>query len=705
MQTARLYIILLVSFFFSVTTESLDAQTIIHVPQYTFDGDSAGDNFGESVGSAGDVNGDGTPDLIVGAPLDDNNGEDSGSVRILSGSDASVLYSFDGDNEGGQFGFSVSGAGDVNGDGTPDLIIGAPFDPNNGISTGSARVLSGSDGSILYTFYGDSLGDRFGWSVSGGGDVNGDGTPDLIVGAPRNNNSGDLSGTTRVLSGSDGSVLYNFDGNSSGDSFGQSVSNAGDVNGDGRADVIVGAPLDDNNGIDSGSARVLSGSDGSVLYNFDGDNYEDQFGYSVSGAGDVNGDGIDDLIVGVRQATTDRFQTGIARVLSGSDGSILYTFDGDGPIDAYGSSVSAVGDVNGDGTPDLIVGAPFDNNSGFDSGSARVQSGIDGSVLYSISGESSNQFFGCSVSGAGDLNGDGIDDFIVGARAGGANGGGYARVFVSQTILDSDNPIAWETPITITSDTDISNLGGPIHLAADFNTPETFNPENNLLFIQGDFDGVINGIQFTGTGIVQSIAGSLTTNFRSVANASTFLNGGQGAFYRGAPTGDVDLDNLLDSHSFGTETSSGQITIEGLNVGTDYQVQLIAIADGRPFAVDSILRVGNGAGQLTGPTLTRELYQTVTGRFTADSTSQSILIEPILGGGPGLSGIVVQAVPDLEFLLGDCNLDGVVNFLDISPFILVLSNGDFLNQADTNEDGVVNFLDISSFIALLSSQP
>ena len=191
----------------SVTTESLDAQTIIHVPQYTFDGDSAGDNFGESVGSAGDVNGDGTPDLIVGAPLDDNNGEDSGSVRILSGSDASVLYSFDGDNEGGQFGFSVSGAGDVNGDGTPDLIIGAPFDPNNGISTGSARVLSGSDGSILYTFYGDSLGDRFGWSVSGGGDVNGDGTPDLIVGAPRNNNSGDLSGTTRVLSGSDGSCL------------------------------------------------------------------------------------------------------------------------------------------------------------------------------------------------------------------------------------------------------------------------------------------------------------------------------------------------------------------------------------------------------------------------------------------------------------------------------------------------------------------
>ena len=696
MQTARLYTILLVSFFFSASADSLNAQTVIHVPLYTFHGDSASDNFGASVSSAGDVNGDGTPDLVVGAPFDNNNGLDSGSARVLSGSDGSVLYSFDGDSEGDQFGYSVSDAGDVNGDGTPDLIVGVPFANTNGVDSGSARVLSGSDGSILYTFFGDNPGDRFGWSVSTAGDVNGDGRPDLIVGAPDND---DRRGMSRVLSGIDGGILYDFAGDSPEDAFGYSVSCAGDLNGDGRADIIVGAPFDDNNGGDSGNARVLSGIDGSVLYSFDGDNGGDQFGNSVNAAGDVNGDGIGDLVVGVREADNLRSpDTGGARVFSGSDGSLLYDFQGFSSFDAYGSSVSSAGDVDGDGTPDLIVGVPRDNNSnGTDSGSARVLSGIDGSLLYNFDGDSSANQFGTSVSAAGDVNGDGIDDFIVGARNGGDNVGGYARVFVSQIIPPNENEIDWDTPITITSDADISNLGGPIHLAADFNAPEAFNPDNDLLFIQGDFDGVINGIQFTGT-TDQSVAGSLTTDFLRVENASTFLDGRQGQFYRGAPTGDVDLDNLLDSHSFSTVAPFGVVTIEGLNIGTDYQVQLIGIADGRFFALDSSVTV-RGPGQLTGPTLTRGLYQTVIGRFTAGSTSQTVLV---VGPSTGLSGIVVQAIPEIEFLLGDCNQDGVVDFLDIGPFVSVLSSGDFLAQADTNEDGVVDFLDIGPFIAILS---
>ena len=701
MYATRLLTIVLVSIFISTTADSLAAQTIIHAPLYTFHGDSVDGNFGQSVSGVGDVNGDGAPDLIVGDPLDDNNGDDSGSACVLSGSDGSVLYSFVGDSEGDQFGYSVSGAGDVNGDGTPDLIVGAPFDNSNGSTTGSARVLSGSDGSILYTFYGDNVGDRFGWSVSGAGDVDGDGTPDLIVGAPHNDNSGDLSGTSRVLSGSDGSVLYNFDGDATDDLFGWSVSSAGDVNGDGKADVIVGSYGASTNRSFTNIARVFSGSDGSVLFNFDGDVFDDHFGFSVSDAGDVNGDGIDDLIVGARHSD---FQSGSARVLSGIDGSILYTFAGDRSVDRFGSSVSGAGDVNGDGRADLIVGATGDDNNGrTNSGSARVLSGIDGSVIYTFDGDNSLDFSGRSVSDAGDINGDGIDDFIVGASAGGANDGGYVRVFVSQIILHSDNAIAWEAPTTITSDTDISNLGGPIHLAADFNPPEAFNPDGDLLFIQGDFDGVINGIQFTGTGTDQSVTGLLTTNFLRVENASTFLDGGQGQFYRGVPTGDVDLDNLLDSHTFRTATSFGLITIEGLSIGTDYQVQLIAIADGRSFATNSIMRVGDGTGQIVGPTLARHLYQTVTGRFTAGLTSQSILIEPITGGGTGLSGIVVQAVPEIEFLLGDCNQDGVVNFLDIAPFVAILSAGDFLGQADVNEDGAVNFFDITPFIVLLAS--
>ena len=118
----------------------------------------------------------------------------------------------------------------------------------------------------------------------------------------------------------------------------------------------------------------------------------------------------------------------------------LYTFDGDSALDFFGSASSGAGDVNGDGFADLIVGAGQDDNNGSNSGSARVFSGVDGSVLYTFVGDSAEDRFGTSVSGAGDVNGDGVDDFIVGAQTGGANGGGYARVFVSQiTILGDVN--------------------------------------------------------------------------------------------------------------------------------------------------------------------------------------------------------------------------------------------------------------------------
>ena len=171
------------------------------------------------------------------------------------------------------------------------------------------------DGSTLFTFNGDSEGDRFGSSVSGAGDVNGDGTPDLIVGALADNSIEENNGSARVLSGLDGSTLFTFKGDSGFDYFGGSVSGAGDVNGDGRADLIVGASGDDNKGDDSGSARVLSGLDGSTLFTFNGDSAGDRFGSSVSGAGDLNGDGIGDFVVGGYGGTGGK---GIVRVFVSS---------------------------------------------------------------------------------------------------------------------------------------------------------------------------------------------------------------------------------------------------------------------------------------------------------------------------------------------------------------------------------------------------
>ena len=403
--------------------------TFAHLPTTTFNSVSPSDSFGSSVSGAGDVNGDGFDDVIVGARGADNNGSSSGSAQVFSGANGSVLYSFDGNSFGDALGTSVSGAGDVNGDGFDDVIVGSSQDDNNGFFSGSARVYSGVDGSMLYNFDGDSAQDQFGFSVSGAGDVNGDGFADLIVGAHLDDNNGENSGSARVFSGVDGSVLYNFDGDSAQDQFGFSVSGAGDVNGDGFDDLIVGGQVD-NNGLISGNARVFSGVDGSVLYNFDGDSNMPFFNVvSVSGAGDVNGDGFADLIVGAPAdgggSNTD--------VLSGADGSVLYNFDSDSNTTFFNEvSVSGAGDVDGDGFADLIVGDTGDTINGSRSGSARVYSGVDGSLLYEVYGDSPGDMFGGAVSSAGDVNGDGFADFIIGARTGGTRQGGYARLFVSQ---------------------------------------------------------------------------------------------------------------------------------------------------------------------------------------------------------------------------------------------------------------------------------
>ena len=422
---------------------SVFTENITHIPRFTFLGDSNDDFFGTAVSGAGDVNGDGFDDVIVGAREDDNGREtNAGAARVFSGADGSILYNFLGDSINDEFGTSVSGAGDVNGDGFADFIVGAPNDNPNGNDSGSARVFSGADGSVLYNFDGDSSDDSFGTSVSDAGDVNGDGFDDVIVGAFGDDDGGDRSGSAQVFSGADGSVLYRFDGESAGEAFGISVSGAGDVNGDGIPDLVVGASAADNNGVNTGAARVFSGADGSVLYKFLGEAEFDFFGFPVSGAGDVNGDGFADLIVGASNADaigSDGFRTGLARVFSGADGSVLYNFDGDSTFDNFGASVGGAGDVNGDGFADLIVGASRDDNNNSDSGNVRVFSGADGSVLLDLNGDRQRDALGVSVSGAGDVNGDGVADFVVGGQVDFGRDNGFARVFTSLIPAGSSN--------------------------------------------------------------------------------------------------------------------------------------------------------------------------------------------------------------------------------------------------------------------------
>ncbi len=391
--------------------------------RYTLQGVHSDDEFGSSVAAVGDLDGDLCDDFLVGVPQESPNGTHSGRALVFSGKDGSIMWTFDGDMAFARAGEGVGCAGDVNADGTLDVIVGMPG-AGGGMATapGRARVFSGLDGSVLYTFTGDLTGDRFGLSVACAGDVNGDMHDDVIVGA-----SGNFLGTTvgyaRVFSGIDGAVLFTLLGAATlGDRFAFAVGGNFDVNMDAVPDLVVGAIADAPNGPSSGRAYVFSGVDGSTLWTFDGDATSDQFGHGVAAMRDVDGDGRDDILVSAFNA----MGVGYARVFSGFNGTLIQQVTGQASGDGFGHAVASRADVNGDGIDDLIIGASGDSSQGLSlAGSVHVFSGATGSRLGTYHGLMANGRMGYQVAGAGDVNADGFDDILCGSLVAGAPG--YVR--------------------------------------------------------------------------------------------------------------------------------------------------------------------------------------------------------------------------------------------------------------------------------------
>ncbi len=396
-----------------VVTVGAVAQTTM----FTFEGINDSAELGRAVASAGDIDGDGFDDVLIGIPGDTiGGGLRVGSARVYSGVDGTELLAVYGSTVDGWFGRAVDCAGDVNGDGVPDLVIGAPYDDTIAQIAGAARVFSGVDGTLLFQVYG-SYADRVGYAVAGAGDVNADGYDDVIVGAPNADSMlGVDAGSATVYSGRDGTVLYQLSGVLPLDQFGKSVDGAGDVDIDGYADFIVGAwRRTTPRGLASGAAFVYSGKTGQELLQLWGNTAFEGFGSSVACAGDVDFDGASDVIVGATFADAPLFSSaGNARVFSGTDGTLLHEFHGSSAGAYYGSAVDCAGDVDGDGFADLVIGASDDPTGGLVAGMFEIRAGSDGSLLHRQHGTSGSGELGFAVAALGDIDGDGATEVVAG---------------------------------------------------------------------------------------------------------------------------------------------------------------------------------------------------------------------------------------------------------------------------------------------------
>lgn len=390
---------------------------------YELDGRTPDDAFGRRIVPLDDLDGDGAAEYAVGAPEDGTVAARAGSVSVHSGRTGVLLYRLDGARADDLFGAALAAIDDLDRDGHVDLAIGADLAASAVAPSGRVEVRSGASGALVYTLHPASAGvgvTTWGGHVGNAGDLDRDGCGDLFVRA-----TGTGSARIALFSGATGALLGAHDGS---DGFGRGAASVMDQDGDGVREVVISdADYLETNPTVRGRALVVSGRTGATLRTLRGDEASYNFAATVADAGDIDRDGVGDIALSVGNGTNHSH----VRVVSGASGALLWRVDERSPDDELGAALARGGDVDGDGFEDLVLGAPGTYVQLARGGAAYVVSGASGLELLRVAGAAIDDRTGAAVAGIGDLDGDGRSEVLVGVPRAPGSTPGSGRVVAS----------------------------------------------------------------------------------------------------------------------------------------------------------------------------------------------------------------------------------------------------------------------------------